>query len=190
MQDMLKRIRPGDVVFLPSLRLPRIVDQYFRFSMASVHDQIFGDAAVDARANAIQTGILVLQALHDRGASILIEAPNVVLRSPAFRCADAWTQTNPICEGGSTVDRAEFLRMREPALEGVKAMAASVSHGFVFDPIAVLCPPGPVCNTYKDGRPLFFDGDHVSAYGNTLLLPSFISAVKAAATSPSVSHGG
>jgi hypothetical protein len=180
MDDMLERIKPGDVVFLPSLRMPRVVDQYIRFPDASVREQIFGAAAVEARAAAVQSGIQVLQAMHARGASILVEAPNVVLHAPAFRCADAWTRTNPICAGGSTVDRAEFLRMREPALEGVKLLAAAVPTGSVFDPVPVLCPPGPLCDTYRNGRPLFFDGDHVSPYGNSLLLPSFIAAVQAA----------
>jgi hypothetical protein len=30
-----------------------------------------------------------------------------------------------------------------------------------------------VCSTHLDGRPLLFDGDHLSGHGNALLLPDF-----------------
>jgi hypothetical protein len=35
-----------------------------------------------------------------------------------------------------------------------------------------LCP-GETCHAVRDGRPLFFDGDHLSSLGNRLLVPSF-----------------
>ena len=42
----------------------------------------------------------------------------------------------------------------------------------VWDPFPILCPE-QTCSAYREGRPLFFDGDHVSGYGNRLLAPSF-----------------
>jgi peptidoglycan/LPS O-acetylase OafA/YrhL len=42
----------------------------------------------------------------------------------------------------------------------------------ILDPIPYLCPDG-VCHGSKDGRPLYFDDDHLSEYGNKLLVPMF-----------------
>jgi len=36
----------------------------------------------------------------------------------------------------------------------------------------LLCP-GEHCLPTREGKPLFFDGDHLSGYGNRLLLPDF-----------------
>jgi peptidoglycan/LPS O-acetylase OafA/YrhL len=171
--DMLQRIKPGDVLFLPSLRMPRTVDQWVRFPDEVIQNQIFGADAVKGRRDAVHAGTDMLMKFQARGVAIIVEAPNIVLHSPAFRCADSWTRTNPLCAGGNTVDREDFLRLRQPALNAVDELAASVPGAQVFDPVPVLCPTGPICSTYKDGRPLFFDGDHVSAYGNSLLLPLF-----------------
>lgn len=181
--DILARVKPGDVVFLPSLRMPRIVDQWVRYTDEQVREQIFSPQAIASRADAIRSGTEVLKSIRARGASILIEAPNIVLRSPTFRCADPWTRTNGICAGGASIDREEFLALRKPALDGVRALAASVQAASVYDPVQVLCPEGPSCQAYRAGRPLFFDGDHVSAYGDLLLLPGFTNAVKMAAAS-------
>jgi hypothetical protein len=46
----------------------------------------------------------------------------------------------------------------------------------VWDAFPVLCPDD-ICRTEKDGRPLFFDGDHLSAYGNLVIYPSFKATV-------------
>jgi len=42
----------------------------------------------------------------------------------------------------------------------------------VWDPFPLLCP-GTTCRADANGRPLFFDGDHPSAYANVMLYPYF-----------------
>jgi len=42
----------------------------------------------------------------------------------------------------------------------------------ILDPLPFLCSDGR-CNGAKDGRPLYFDDDHLSEYGNNLLIPMF-----------------
>ncbi|MFB5205798.1 SGNH hydrolase domain-containing protein, partial [Stenotrophomonas sp. 3diitr2024] len=37
--------------------------------------------------------------------------------------------------------------------------------GVLWDPMPVLCDDA-LCPAQRDGRPLFFDGDHLSAHGN------------------------
>jgi hypothetical protein len=62
----------------------------------------------------------------------------------------------------------------------INHLAAGVPGTTVFDPFPILCPPGPTCDGYRDGRPLFFDGDHMSGYGNRVLLPAFVAAMRGA----------
>lgn len=47
----------------------------------------------------------------------------------------------------------------------------------VLDPLPYLCPNGH-CRSSKDGRPLYFDDDHLSEYGNKLLVPMFAEVFK------------
>ena len=48
------------------------------------------------------------------------------------------------------------------------------SPGFsTWDPFPLLCP-GSTCSMLKDGKPLFFDADHVSGFANRLLLADFV----------------
>lgn len=42
----------------------------------------------------------------------------------------------------------------------------------ILDPLPYLCEDGQ-CNGSKGGRPLYFDDDHLSEYGNRLLIPMF-----------------
>ncbi len=42
----------------------------------------------------------------------------------------------------------------------------------ILDPLPYLCEDG-MCHGSRDGRPLYFDDDHMSEYGNKLLVPMF-----------------
>ncbi|MDL9998088.1 acyltransferase family protein [Variovorax sp. J22P240] len=42
----------------------------------------------------------------------------------------------------------------------------------ILDPVPYLCPDGR-CHGAKEGRPLYYDDDHLSEYGNRLLVPMF-----------------
>lgn len=182
-EDMLGNVKRGDVLFLPSLRMPRFVDQWIRFPDDLIQGLLSSDLAVNSRKVGVVEGGLILKRFHDKGVSIVVEAPSIVLRSPTFRCADPWTRTNPVCAGGSSIDREWFLALRGPNLEAARNLAATVPGGLVFDPLPVLCPTGPRCESYRDGHPLFFDGDHVSAYGNRLLLGPFTATMRQSAAS-------
>lgn len=181
MDSLLGRIRSGDIVFLPSLRLPRFVDEWVRYPDAAMEDQIFGKRAVRGRTAAAADARSVLQSLQSRGARVLIEAPLMVLKQPPFRCAESYNRGNAICEGSPNQPRKEVQRLRAPALQVLQSLAAEVPHVSIWDPLPVLCPPDHgECGAYEGGRPLFFDGDHLSGYANRLLWPSFAQAVTAA----------
>lgn len=170
-----KEFRPGDVIFLPSLRLPRYADQWVRFADARVEEGIFAELSVKARAQAVQDGRALLSSFIQQGVHIIFEAPKPIFKSPTYRCAAAYQYSNPICKDGPDVDRSEQLRLRAPVVAALSDLAASNPEKIsVWDPFSVLCPVGAVCSSYQNGKPLFFDADHISAYGSSRVAPSFI----------------
>lgn len=178
MKDLLINLRPGDVVFLPSLRLPRFVDEWVRYPASDVESQIFGPQGVDGRAAALPVAEKVLRSIQAKGARVVIQAPVMVLKEPPFRCAESFNRSNAICAGGATVERAEVERLRAPALGALRSLVSKVPNVSIWDPLPVLCPADHrECSSYANGRPLFFDGDHLSGYANRLLEPSFAQAV-------------
>lgn len=178
MQDLQANLRPGDVVFLPSLRLPRFVDEWIRYPTSQVENQIFGPQGVNGRKGALPRAESMLRSLQAKGARVVIQAPLMVLKEPPFRCAERFSRSNAICAGGPTVERAEVERLRRPALQALQSLASVVPNVTIWDPLAVFCAPDHhQCSAYADGRPLFFDGDHLSGYANRLLQPSFSKAI-------------
>ncbi|UPG95329.1 acyltransferase family protein [Luteibacter aegosomatissinici] len=178
--DMVPRLKAGDVVFLPSLRMPRLVDQWARYPRDEVEKAWFSADATAFRQHDSAQARALLTRMTANGASVVIEAPNLLLNAPLYRCADPWTRTNPICRAGAAVDREQLERLREPVLATIKSAEVGIPTASVFDPFPILCPQGATCDGYMDGKPLFFDGDHVSAAGNRLLLAPFTEAVRKA----------
>jgi hypothetical protein len=83
-----------------------------------------------------------------------------------------------VCADGTSVNRAEFERLRAPMLGSIHSLAVQAPGSHVWDPFPVLCPEAAECSGFLDGRPLFFDGDHLSGFANRLLQPSFTQAVR------------
>ncbi|MGH8087468.1 MAG: SGNH hydrolase domain-containing protein, partial [Stenotrophomonas sp.] len=90
----------------------------------------------------------------------------------SIRCSDAFNRGNPICVNGMRITRAQVEAIRTPALDSLLRIAAALPGASVWDPLPTLCP-GTVCQPDADGKPLYFDGDHLSGYGNRVLLPAF-----------------
>ena len=172
-KDVLSLARPGDVVFLASLRLPRIVDQW-----GPVSPHLEGRTL--SRSNSELEGVAAatkdapkwLSPFIDADLKVVFEAPKPIFRAPVFRCVDRYTRANPICDPGLSEDRAALEKYREPATKAIGSLVAASSAVYVWDPFPVLCP-GPQCDALVNGRPLFFDADHISALGNKVLFPSF-----------------
>lgn len=177
--DLLGKVRAGDVVFLPSLRLPRFVDQWAQFTDEDVKNRIFGAQAVAGREKAVIEGTAAVRKFTDLGVRVVFEAPKPIFRSPTFRCAENYNRTNPICKPGSEVDRAEAVAYRRPVIDALAQIAATNDHVSIWDPFPILCPPAATCSEYRQDKPLFFDGDHLSGYGSRLLVPSFEAFVTA-----------
>ncbi|MFT7288956.1 MAG: hypothetical protein ACI87W_003081 [Halieaceae bacterium] len=103
--------------------------------------------------------------------AVIVEAPKPTLPAPPFRCSDRFNRSNPVCREGLSIDRVAMQRLRQPKLNAMHTMAAETGGITIWDSFDVLCPSTP-CAASVDGRPLFFDGDHVSGYTNDLLAPS------------------
>ena len=172
LSDIRQHIKPGDVLFLPSLRLPRLADQWVYFGEASVEKELFSDHAVAARARAEKDAIGVLSEFATRGVHVVFEAPKPVFKVPPVRCSDWFNRQNPACAPGFEISRQQIERYRAPVLQSFANIAAAVPGVEVWDPLPALCP-GENCNAFDGLLPLFFDGDHLSGHGSAVLLPGF-----------------
>ena len=172
LDDILRRAQAGDVVFLAALRLPRLSNQFAATDEPATWSSMTGPAAVAARLAAERALPALLEPLAARGLHIVLEAPKPLLRAPPFRCSDRFNASNPVCAPGLSIPREEIERYRAPVLESFARLAMRSPAISLWDPLPVLCP-GSTCEAAMQGRPLYFDGDHLSAYGNRLLLPSF-----------------
>lgn len=178
--DMRQRLKPGDVVFLPSLRMPRFSDQWALFPEDQVRHSMFSEDAVRGRIEAEQAAAVMLADLRKTGARVVLEGPKPVFRAPPYRCAEAYNQSNAICRPGITMDRLLLEEYRAPVLAAFQRLTAQDAGVTMWDPFLALCPPGRErCEAQREGRPLFFDADHLSGYGNAFLLPYFLKAVTA-----------
>ena len=126
----------------------------------------------------LNESVTVLQKMASLGVHIVFELPKPIYRMPLFRCVDWFNRFNPACAGGSEFDRAALLEYRQPVLAFAKALQVRVNGFAVWDPFPVLCP-GEVCSMWRDGRPLFYDGDHVTHFANMLLADDFIATMRA-----------
>ncbi|GEO18168.1 acyltransferase family protein [Microvirga aerophila] len=178
LSDLQTRLRPGDVLFLPSLRLPRFSDQWIYFGQEQARSQMFGARADAGRRRSVAFAVATLRDIAQRGVHIVLEGPKPVFEAPPFRCADWFNRANPICAPGFSVPRSLLDAFRQPVLQAFERIAQQVPDVSVWDPYPLLCPEEQ-CQAWRDGQPLFLDGDHISGSGNKLLLPSFTEAMDA-----------
>ena len=170
--DVKRRMKEKDIVFLPGLRIPRIVDQYTYFGEQHAQDIMFGAVQQEWRFMDRAATVPLLSQLLGKGAVVILEAPTPVFGAPTFRCADWFNRTNPICDAGPTIGHATIEQLRAPVMEEFRAVTKAVPGVHVWDPLPMLCP-GEVCSAYEGDKPLFFDADHLSGYGNRKLAPVF-----------------
>jgi peptidoglycan/LPS O-acetylase OafA/YrhL len=162
--------KPGDIVVLASLRLMRYGDQWASFGVTDMFSVMYAPHRLELRREATEAARLWLQQLSDAELEVVFVAPTPVFKAPAFRCADWFNRTNPICVGDNQQPRSELEALRAPILESMSAFSQTFRNVRVWDPFPTLCPD-EVCHTHLGGRPLFFDGDHLSGYGNLVLYP-------------------
>ena len=168
-----REAKPGDIVFFASLRSLRLINQWDIVGYDSVLAQSLSASVDQARLQALEEISDAIRRLREMDVNVLIDAPKPVFQAPPFRCSDWFNLHNPICRLGDKTDRAFLLRMRGPVMQSLAELQSRFDNVTIWDPFPVLCP-GKVCSAYDtDGRPMFFDGDHLSAHGNRILYPEF-----------------
>ncbi len=114
--DLLTRVKSGDVLFLPSLRLARLSDQWSYLGERHAGNQMLGPKADAGRRRAVADAVDVLEVVAKRGVHIVLEGPKPVFKAPPFRCADWFNRSNPICREGFNTTRALLDSHRQPVL--------------------------------------------------------------------------
>lgn len=171
--DIQARAKPGDVVFLASLRMPELAGRDWRGDANGVFEQALSERTAAHAQAARASADAVLVPLQAAGLKVLIDAPSPVFKAPANRCSDAFNHLNPICAPGLTVQRDRLLQLRAPQMHLLTLLAAEYPALNIWDPLPILCP-GEVCSAYdSNGQPLFADSDHLSGHGNRVLEPWF-----------------
>lgn len=183
LHTVLAQARPGDTVFLPSLRLPRLIHlggerRRAVPNLAGQEGDPFERTALElaALARARSDAHRWIEPLVAARLRVVLEAPKPIFRAHPFACVEWWNRWNPDCSVGLDERRLDLERYRAPVMDALRDIAAMYPGVTLWDPLRVLCGEA-VCSAMQAGRPLFFDGDHLSPYGNLVLLRPFQMAI-------------
>lgn len=157
----------GDVVLLAGLQTARYV------AGAAT------DRARPLSPVAIAASRKRLTALAALGPAIIVEAAKPVVPVPQYMCADWYTRGNPVCRLPPNAGPDDVFRRMTEANFGIAQVVSGIPGIIMWDPAKVLCN-GRHCEGYRDGKPLYFDQDHLSAYGNDILRPDLLAVAKRA----------
>ena len=76
------------------------------------------------------------------------------------------------------MERDFLLEHRSAAMRSIREVREQYPNVQVWDPFWVLCT-GTTCAAFEGDKPLFFDNDHLSSYGNQKLYPDFVNQIGA-----------
>ena len=166
--------KSGDIVFLPSLRMPRLM-----FADGTLNPERGTDADPASVASALSEAEELLELFQDSGVRVVFSAPLPIFRTNPYRCSDWFNSGNPGC-GIDGMTRVEIESLRSRVMASLERLSKRFSFVSTWDPIQVLCDT-QTCSTRRDGKPLFFDGDHLTGWANDILFPSFMAYVESLA---------
>lgn len=175
--EIKKIAAPGDVVFLASLRMNRLGDQWKMFDEVDVRRKQLSANSSAQRSFALQEADSLITSFEQASLTVVIDTPKPIFKSPPFRCSDLFNSSNSVCKGGLFMSRSVLSEYRKPVMESLVILTKKHKNLVVWDTFPVLCPLDR-CSAFDGKMPLFFDGDHLSAHGNRVLYPSFLSMLK------------
>jgi len=119
----------------------------------------------------------LLKPLVDKGARVILEAPKPVVGRPLFKCSDWFNQHNPVCHRTLDTQRSLVEKHRQPVIESFRNIAQNSPRISIWDPVPTLCTEA-VCPGFSNGSPVYMDENHISGFGNGLLVESFEGALR------------
>jgi peptidoglycan/LPS O-acetylase OafA/YrhL len=163
-----------DIVFFATLKMRRSV---FQSSMepGDLTETLVVSRepeSVQAMQEAYDESLRVILDLSNKTKFIMIDAPKPIFNYIAFRCADWYTVSNPICLAGYTETREFMELLGAPTLKGVNTLKEELDFLTIWEPLPILCTVD-ICSLYRDGKPLYFDSDHLSGFGNEVVYKDF-----------------
>jgi peptidoglycan/LPS O-acetylase OafA/YrhL len=171
--DIEKKIKKGDYLFLSSARMLRRVDHWGGVSnLASIYEDIHSEQTLKIIKNEALEFEKLLSDLSHKGVSVIFSAPTPTWGFVPFRCDDWFNNKNPICSDNQPMSKEVFSDLRAPIMQALSELTHKLPKSKIWDTLPILCPQA-YCEAKYQGRPLYFDGDHLSGYANTLLEPSF-----------------
>lgn len=179
LESVRTHARPGDVLMVAGLYTPRYRDEW------GVPDRGPRPGAPATAQQGAERAVDALLPFSKLGLRIILEGPKPTLPTALFRCADAYTRINPYCDRNTDVLATEQMLRRSKALEMLSMTMAATPGAEMWDPFPVLCP-GRTCRGYDNGKPLYFDTDHLTGYANTVLLPFFLKTIQSGPPAPNV----
>ena len=173
LEEIEARARPGDIVFLASLRMPELAGREWKQGEQAMVDEALSEltpTAIDAARIDAQALLSRLQAAR---LTVLIDAPKPLFKAAPNRCSDGFNRMNPVCAPGLSMQRDQLERLRAPQIHLLQQLSAEYPALQVWDPLPLLCP-GATCSAYdQNAKPLYFDSNHLSGHGNRVLEPDF-----------------
>ena len=178
LEELKDQVTPNDIVFLATLKSYRLVNQnsFFPANLDEKYKEQLSPESVSLRREALNESISFLDELTRLTQNVVIDAPKPVFNYVAFRCADWYTASNPICSYGDEINRSYFIKYRSTIMRSLDVLVSQFPSILVWDTVDVLCDQN-TCSLYRNDKPLIFDADHLSAYGNELLYDSFKSNI-------------
>jgi peptidoglycan/LPS O-acetylase OafA/YrhL len=177
-QDSLSEIKrlakPGDIVFLASMRMPELSNRFEIVDIESVLTEFNSSESLKDRQLALEEANQIIKEFETLELYVLIEAPLPVIKVPLYRCSDWFNKMNPIASPGTTISRDVLLGIRQPVMDSLSILQERHPNLYVWDPFYVLCDQEEFSAYDDNGLPIFYDGDHLSAHGNRMLVPSFL----------------
>lgn len=172
LKQIEEKAKPNDILFLASLRMVRFCDQYAVFPLDDVLNKLHSDEAQKNRDIIIDETSTLIQRFQEKNIHVMIDAPKPTFFAPPFRCSDWFNKSNPICNGTFNLKKDFLEQTRKPVMNALELLQQKYPSIIVWDPFPILCPDD-ICSAFDENKPLFFDGDHLSAHGNRVLYPSF-----------------
>ncbi|SFB92967.1 acyltransferase family protein [Collimonas sp. OK412] len=165
--------KPGDIVFLASLRMPELDGREWQRGENAVVNEALAELTPSMNEGARSSAAAILAGLEAAQVQVLIDAPKPLFKAPPNRCSDWFNKMNPVCAPGLTMERVQLERLRAPQMQLLDLLQREHPGLTVWDPLPLLCP-GATCSAYDDrGKPLYFDSNHLSGHGNRVLTSSF-----------------